>query len=67
MVCGSVVRAEARSQAKSLRSHWAHLIVHGVLHLIGFDHQTRREARRMERREIGVLRRLGFPNPYRSL
>ena len=48
-----------------MRAHWAHLVVHGVLHLIGFDHQYRGDARRMERREIRVLRRLGFDNPYR--
>jgi probable rRNA maturation factor len=67
VVCAAVVRAEARVQAKPLHLHWAHLIVHGALHLIGFDHQTHADARRMERREIGVMRRLGFPNPYRSV
>lgn len=64
VVCGAVVRAEAREQAKPLRAHWAHLIVHGTLHLVGYDHERERDARRMERREIGVLRRLGFRNPY---
>jgi probable rRNA maturation factor len=49
-----------------LRAHWAHLVVHGALHLIGYDHMQAEEASRMERREIAVLRRLGFPNPYRS-
>ncbi|HEX7417919.1 MAG TPA: rRNA maturation RNase YbeY [Steroidobacteraceae bacterium] len=66
VVCAALVREEARVQAKPLRVHWAHLIVHGALHLIGFDHRTPADARRMERREIGVLRRFGFPNPYRS-
>jgi probable rRNA maturation factor len=61
-----VLRAEAREQRKTLRAHWAHLIVHGVLHLIGYDHERDDDARRMERREIAVLRRLGFTNPYRS-
>ena len=57
---------EAREQKKSLRAHWAHLVVHGSLHLIGYDHERDSDADRMERREIAVLRRLGFPNPYRS-
>ena len=58
---------EAREQRKSLRAHWAHLVVHGALHLIGYDHERDADARRMERREIAVLRRLGFTNPYRSV
>ena len=66
VVCAPVVRAEARGQSKSMRAHWAHLIVHGSLHLIGYDHERPRDARRMERREIAVLKRLGFANPYRS-
>ena len=60
------LRAEAREQQKTLRAHWAHLVVHGALHLIGYDHEREAEASRMERREIRVLRRLGFANPYRS-
>jgi len=66
VICPQVLRAEAREQRKSLRAHWAHLVVHGALHLIGYDHERDAEASRMERREIAVLRRLGFPNPYRS-
>lgn len=66
VICPEVLRAEARQQRKSLRAHWAHLVVHGTLHLIGHDHERRSDADRMERREIAVLRRLGFPNPYRS-
>jgi len=66
VVCAPVVRAEARRQHKSEHAHWAHLIVHGSLHLIGYDHERPRDARRMERREIAVLKRLGFANPYRS-
>ena len=65
VVCPGVLRGEARAQAKTLEAHWAHLIVHGTLHLIGYDHQGAADARRMERREIAVLRRLGFANPYR--
>jgi probable rRNA maturation factor len=66
VICPRVLRAEARAQAKTLRAHWAHLVVHGALHLAGYDHQRAADARRMERREIAVLRRLGFANPYRS-
>jgi probable rRNA maturation factor len=66
VICPSVLRAEARAQHKRVRDHWAHLFVHGVLHLVGFDHVRDDEARRMERREIRVLRGLGIANPYRS-
>ena len=66
VICARLLRSEARVQGKSLRAHWAHLVVHGALHLIGYDHARARDARRMERREILVLRRLGFANPYRS-
>ncbi|MBX5462287.1 MAG: rRNA maturation RNase YbeY [Steroidobacteraceae bacterium] len=66
VICPHVLRVEARQQKKSLRAHWAHLVVHGALHLIGYDHERIADARRMERREIAVLRRLGFANPYRS-
>ncbi|HEY0767815.1 MAG TPA: rRNA maturation RNase YbeY [Steroidobacteraceae bacterium] len=67
VICPRVLRAEARAQDKSLKAHWAHLVVHGTLHLLGYDHERAADARRMERREIAVLRRLGFANPYRSL
>ncbi|MGH8305488.1 MAG: rRNA maturation RNase YbeY, partial [Steroidobacteraceae bacterium] len=67
VICPRILRGEARAQQKTLRAHWAHLVVHGSLHLIGYDHEHARQARRMERREIAVLRRLGFANPYRSL
>ncbi len=67
VICAQVVRAEARAQGKPVRAHWAHLVVHGTLHLIGYDHEREVDARRMERREIRVLRGLGFANPYRSV
>ena len=66
VICPAVLAAEARAQGKPLPAHWAHLVVHGVLHLMGFDHQRPQDARRMEQREIRVLRRLGFDNPYRA-
>ncbi len=65
VICAQVVRSEAREQGKLLQAHWAHLVVHGALHLIGYDHERETEAKRMERREVAVLRRLGFANPYR--
>ena len=65
VICPHVLRAEAREQRKTLRAHWAHLVVHGALHLVGYDHERDADARRMERREVAVLRRLGFTNPYR--
>jgi probable rRNA maturation factor len=65
VICARVVRDEARAQSKRLAAHWAHLVVHGTLHLIGYDHERGpREQRRMERREIAVLKRFGIANPY---
>ena len=65
VICPAVLQQEARSQGKPERAHWAHLVVHGTLHLAGYDHERDEDAGRMERREIAVLRSLGFPNPYR--
>ncbi len=65
LICPSGLRREARAQGKSEQAHWAHLVVHGTLHLVGYDHERDADAARMERREIAVLRRLGFANPYR--
>jgi len=67
VICPAVLRDEARAQHKSARAHWAHMVVHGVLHLVGYDHELPDEARRMERREIRTLRRLGIANPYRRV
>jgi probable rRNA maturation factor len=64
VICAPVVAQEARVQGKSVESHWAHMTVHGVLHLLGFDHERRAEAAKMEAREIQILDRLGFSNPY---
>ena len=63
VIAAPVVAREARAQGKSLRAHWAHLTVHGVLHLLGFDHERRGEARKMEATEIQILDRLGFSGP----
>jgi probable rRNA maturation factor len=64
VICAPVVAMEARAQDKSLRAHWAHMTVHGVLHLEGFDHERAREAAKMAAREVQILDRLGFSNPY---
>ena len=67
VICARVVRDEARQQHKAIKAHWAHLVIHGALHLLGYDHERDDEARRMERREVAVLKRFGITNPYRSL
>jgi probable rRNA maturation factor len=65
VICAPVVAREALAQRKTVESHWAHMTVHGVLHLLGFDHEARREAAKMAAREIQILDRLGFSDPYR--
>ena len=67
VICARVVREEARQQRKAIKAHWAHLVIHGALHLLGYDHEQDDEARRMERREVAVLKRFGIANPYRSM
>jgi probable rRNA maturation factor len=65
VVCVPVVLREAQEQGKAVEAHFAHLIVHGMLHLQGYDHETgAREARRMEAREREILSGLGYPDPY---
>lgn len=64
VICKQVVEAEAIEQHKSLTSHWAHMIVHGCLHLLGYDHILDEEAEEMENIEIDIMAQLGFDNPY---
>lgn len=64
VVCAPVVAREAREQGKALRAHWAHMVIHGTLHLLGFDHHRAVDARRMEGRERELLARLGIADPY---
>jgi probable rRNA maturation factor len=64
VICAAVVEREAREQDKPLAAHWAHMVVHGALHLQGFDHENVRDARIMEARERELLAELGFPDPY---
>ena len=65
VICAPVVAREALTQEKTLESHWAHMVVHGVLHLLGFDHERKSEAAKMTAKEIQILDRLGFSDPYR--
>ena len=64
VLCAPVLREEARRQRKPLADHFAHLVVHGMLHLQGYDHDTGRAARAMEARESAILAALGVPDPY---
>ena len=64
VVCAPVVAREALDQGKASRAHWAHIVVHGALHLVGYDHESEDEAREMESKEREVLARLGYPDPY---
>jgi probable rRNA maturation factor len=64
VICASVVMREAREQGKAPRDHYAHLTVHGTLHLLGFDHQNKRDAARMEKLETRILASLGIDDPY---
>lgn len=66
VICAPVVAAEAAAEGKAVRDHWAHLTVHGVLHLLGFDHVEADEAEAMEAREIHALQQLGIDNPYET-
>ena len=65
VICAPVVAAEAREQGKALAAHWAHMVAHGTLHLLGYDHVSPRHARIMERLEVEILGGFGYPDPYR--
>ena len=67
VICEPLVISEASEQNKPITAHWAHLIVHGILHLQGFDHINDAEALAMESLEIKILEQLGFDNPYSDL
>jgi len=64
VLCAPVVAREARAQRKTQKAHYAHLVIHGMLHLQGYDHERDDEAARMEAREIRLLRELGYDDPY---
>jgi len=64
VICAALVKQEAREQQKTGKAHWAHLVVHGTLHLLGEDHIKKKDAIKMEALEIKILHALGFGNPY---
>jgi probable rRNA maturation factor len=64
IICAKVVQDEANEQGKPLQAHWAHMVIHGCLHLLGHDHITEDEAELMEGLEISLLAALGYTNPY---
>jgi len=64
VICAAVVGREAEEQGKTLRAHWAQMVIHGMLHLQGYDHQNDQEAETMEGLEVRLLGELGFPDPY---
>lgn len=65
VVCAPVVASESVAQGKSLESHWAHLVMHGVLHLRGYTHDRKEQAEAMEALELQLMAAVGFPDPYR--
>jgi len=66
VICREVVEAEAAGQGKPPEAHWAHMVVHGTLHLLGYDHETASEAETMEALEAEILGELGWPDPYQE-
>jgi probable rRNA maturation factor len=64
VICAPVVEREAQHQRKALRAHWAHMVIHGTLHLLGFDHIEEQQALIMEQLETEILGRLGYADPY---
>lgn len=66
MICKDMVEIEAKEQNKALTAHWAHLVIHGILHLCGHDHISDEEANQMESLEITILSGLGYPHPYNN-
>lgn len=66
VICAPVLAREAEAQGKSLDAHWAHIVVHGALHLLGYDHEIEADARVMEDREREILGSLGYEDPYSS-
>lgn len=66
LICAPIVRAEAQAQGKALEAHWAHMVIHGILHLNGHDHEHDAEAEIMESLETRIMQTLHYPDPYRQ-
>ncbi|XBC45167.1 MAG: rRNA maturation RNase YbeY [Buchnera aphidicola (Schlechtendalia chinensis)] len=64
VVCSAIIKKEAQEQHKSIESHWAHMIIHGTLHLLGYHHDNKQNLKKMKHLEIKTMLRLGFQNPY---
>ncbi|MEY3932998.1 MAG: putative metal-dependent hydrolase, partial [Pseudomonadota bacterium] len=64
VLCAPVIEKEALEQSKKIEAHYAHLIIHGALHLYGYDHENKKDADIMEAKEIKILTKLGYKNPY---
>ncbi len=64
VICSAIVNEEAHKRKKTQEAHWAHIVMHGCLHLLGYDHERKIEAEKMEKKEIRLLNSFGFSNPY---
>lgn len=67
ILCSEVIQREAEEQGKLLEAHWAHMIIHGILHLLGYDHIDDKDAETMEALEIKLLDKFGYTNPYQAV
>ena len=67
VICAEVVQQQAKAQGKTERAHWAHMVVHGCLHLLGYDHIEAEDANIMETMEIKILQQLGYSDPYQEI
>lgn len=67
VICASVIQLEAEEQHKTPAAHWAHMVLHGILHLLGYDHNNQRDSEVMEQMEIKLLSQLGFADPYQPV
>tara|TARA_Y100001935_G_C17098274_1_gene404687 strand:+ start:156 stop:662 length:507 start_codon:yes stop_codon:yes gene_type:complete len=66
VICAPIVKKEAIEQSKKESAHWAHIFIHGILHLIGFDHKNEKDSEKMEKKECEILNKIGFSDPYKA-